>query len=565
MTTLVLCDGSEGSLRAIELACAGYANPSSPISPGEASLILAHVWDTSATRRGTANADSSSMDTRASRRSTCSGAAAPSASAGAGGHGGGVMACGDVLTTTLRYIHANKYLKNKLHYRMETACASAVCVGGGADGSVSPEAAGDQTGGAAALQAARGKAEHAQKRSSCWSGGSGAGAAGHRSDQRPLQRQTDLATVVPGGVSSGAGSGTAPEGQHAAICTPENEMRAVAVVKYAAARAAHHHATAILLGVGQRQDGKVCVVGAVARRVLLELRGAYTLHYVKEGGVRLRPGLAAATPLRFTIVVSVPADAPWGSAAVTQTSPGDEAAAPQTTALIATPPAPPPQVPKHVQEAVAAAAQYVQTRWLCPHPAPQVGQITFAVVATSSSQGGDGTAEPDRGENGGEAASGLDAVGGQGGLTWVSPLESYRRYLEALPVIRCNPGSPTNVAASSLFPTSSINPASVSEADAIETQQPEHAAAAAGAGGSGATAPAPQAATSPVTVCALKASKKTPYLSLDAAPEVALPQIVKQVCALKPHMLVMPTSLVPESLQLALLATSNPHCVVLPL
>ncbi|CBZ24494.1 conserved hypothetical protein [Leishmania mexicana MHOM/GT/2001/U1103] len=488
-----------------------------------------------------------------------------------GGHGSTSVACADVLTTTLRYIHTNKYLKNKLHYTVETACASTVVARDNTDHSVLTEADAAPTSGAAASQAAHGRAVQGQKRTSCFPGGPGA--AHRRSDRRPSQRQIDAAPEISAGNSNNTGGGTAPEQQEPPVSIPENEKRAMAVVKFATARAAHHHVTAVLLGVGQRQDGKVCTVGAVAQGVLLELRSLYPLYYVKKDGVKWRPALstsaptAAATPRRFTVVVAVPADARWESPAAAETRSGNEEAAPQATASIETPPVAPPQVPMHVQEAVAATVQYVQTRCMRLHSAPQVEQITFAVIATSSSQDGDSITEPDRSENGGHVAAGLDASGGKDGSARINPLKSYKRYLESLPFVECKGTPPATVAAPPPLPVSSISPAAVGEEDGIEQQQqqqPEDGAAAICVGGSATMAPAPREAPSPVTICVLKASKKNPLLSLDSEPEVALPQIIKQVGALKPEVLVMPKSLVPESLQLALLATSNPHCIVLP-
>ncbi|CAG9570161.1 conserved hypothetical protein [Leishmania major strain Friedlin] len=503
------------------------------------------------------------------RRSVSSAAAAAAqTSADAGGHGGSSMPCADVLTTTLQYIHTNKYLKNKLHYTVETTCASTVFARDNTDHSVLSEAGAAPAGGTAASQAAHGRAGQGQKRASCSAGG--AGSARRRSDRRPSQRQIDTAAEISAGSSNNTGDGTAPERQEAPVSIPENEKRAMAVVKYATARAAHHHVTAVLLGVGQRQDGKVCTVGAVAQGVLLELRSLYPLYYVKKDGVKWRPALSttttttAATPRRFTIVVAVPADARWESATAAETRSGNEEAAAQTTASIETPSVAPPQVPIHVQEAVAATVQYVQTRCMRLHAALQVEQITFAVIATSSSQDGNSITEPDRGENGGHVAAGPDASGGKDGSTWISPLEAYKRHLESLPFVECKSIPPANAAAPLLSPVNRINPAAVGETGGIEQHLPEDGAAMMCVEGSATGAPAPRGAASPVAVCVLKASKKNPLLSLDSEPEVALPQIIKQVGSLKPEVLVMPKSLVPESLQLALLATSNPHCIVLP-
>ncbi|KAG5510400.1 hypothetical protein GH5_06598 [Leishmania sp. Ghana 2012 LV757] len=556
MKALVLCDGSEGSLRSIEVACAGAAANTSSLMPSkESSLILAHLWDTPEMRTNAVSASCRAADTYAPRRSTVSPAAAT------GGLGNSSMPCADVVTETLRYIHTNKYLKDRLHYTMETACASAVWARDNADRGALGDAVAGPAGGAAASQAAHGKAGQAQKRASCWAG---AGTARHRSDQRPQQKQADTAVEAFGGSSNSAGTGVAPEAPDAAGSTPENEKRAIAVVKYATARAKHHNVTAILLGVGQRQEGKVCALGSVAQRVLLELHSAYPLYYVKKDGVKWRPGLATATvtasapPVRFTIVVAVPADTRWESNAVMETRCGDEEAAPQSSTSISELSAAPPQVPKDVQAAVGAAVQYVENRCVRLHAGPQVDQIAFAVIATSSSQDGDNTTEPDRSEDGG----GVPA-GSKGNLTRISPLEAYKRYLEALPVIKRASDSPAAATALPLLPASSISTA-VSREHVIEPPRPEGGGAATVLEGNAKTAPAPRATASLVTVCALKASKKSPFLSLDATPELALSQIVKQVGALKPEVLVLPTSLVPESLQLALLSASTPHCVVLP-
>ncbi|GET86649.1 hypothetical protein, conserved [Leishmania tarentolae] len=568
MTTLVLCDGSEGSLRSIEVACADHAIPSSPMSPQEGSLLLVHVWDTPATRTGSLNPSTNAGGIHASRRSVSGAAAAASHThSDAGAHSSSSMLSPDVLTTTLRYIHTNKYLKDKLHYVVETVSASTVFAHDSADHGVLTETVAEPAGGSAASQASHGKAGQGQKRTSFLPGGAGAGGTHRRCERRSSQRQTDTAAETSSG-NSNNGGGTAPDEQEAPISIPENEKRAMAVVKYATARAVHHHATAIFLGVGQRQDGKVCTVGAVAQGVLLALRSLYPLYYVKKDGVKWRPALATsattatASPRRFTIVVTVSTDAQWESAPVAERGCSNEETAPQTKTSSGTPSAAPPPVPTQVQEAVSATVQYLQTRCMRLHSTPEVEQITFAVIATSSAQGGDYTTEAGRSENGVHVTAGLDASGGKDGSTRINPLETYKQYLESLPFMECNSIPSANAAASPLFPVNDISPATVGEAERIE-QQPVDDAAAIGAE-SATIAPAPRGAASPVTICVLKASKKTPLLSLHSEPDLALPQIIKQVGALKPEVLVMPTSLVPERLQLALLATSNPHCIVLP-
>ncbi|KAG5484729.1 hypothetical protein LSCM1_06550 [Leishmania martiniquensis] len=532
MTELVLCDGSEGSLRSIEVACATGSNLSSPMSPKEGLLILAHVWDTPTTR---ANA------------------------VGASGLGNTPMSCANVVTETLRFIHTNKYLKDRVHYTMETACASTVWTRDNADGGAVADATAGPSSGAAASQAAHARARQAQKHASCWAG---AGAARQRSDHRPVQKQAEAAVEVLGGSSTSTGSGAAPEGASAVGSIPENEKRAMAVVKYATARAEHRHVAALFLGVGQRQEGKVYALGAVARRILLELRSRYPLYYVKKDGVKWRPALttttvtASAPPVRFTIVVAVPAGPRCESAAVVETRCGNEEAAPQTTASSAAP----PQVPKDVQAAVEATVRYVENRCVRPHHAPQVDQITFAVIATSSSLDGDSTGDADRIDDGGGVAA-----DGKGDSARICPLEAFKRYLETLPVITSTSHPPATAAALPMLPVGSVDPAEPRKADEVEPQGPEHGDTVTFAGGNAKTEPTPRAAASPVTVCALKVSKKFPFVSLEATPEVALTQIVKQVGALKPEVLVMPISLVPEPLQLALLVMSTPHCVVLPL
>ncbi|KAK7200681.1 hypothetical protein NESM_000125200 [Novymonas esmeraldas] len=582
MTTLVLCDGSDGSLRSIEVACVGNGlpTPATPTSASHtASLVLAHVWDTPAARAGAAAANSLTSnpgaDAHASRRSTGNGAALLAAASGraagvassaavGGGHGGAVMSCAEVLTTTLKFVHTNKYLKHRLHYVVETACASAAPVVDTASHGAPPEAAAAPTMSAGPSAAA--KAGPAQKRQSS-SSGPGAGAPRRRSDARlpPAQKESGAAAAAaptaPAAVDASAG-GAAP--------VSASEKRAVAIVTYVAARAAHHRVTAILLGVGQRQEGKVCTVGAVAQRVLRELRHVYPLYYVKKDGVKWRPGLATAAaavplvaataaaaaavtpvaapatppvvaPLRYTIVVPVPASTRWGPAAEVQTEHDDEEADAHTTSSTgASPP-----LPKHVQAAVAAAVQYVLTHCPRSHSTTPAEQVSFAVVATSSSQDGDGAVDTERVS---DVATGADVVGDAGerrGCARVSPLELYRRHLLSLPLFHVDAAEAEGGAAP---------PPHEDTPDAV-TKDVEGAVD---------SATASRASLSPVVVCTLKASKKHPLLSLDRTPEVALQQIVKQLGAVKPEVLVIPASLVPEPLQLALLSASNPHCIVLP-
>lgn len=570
MTTLVLCDGSEGSLRSIEVACAG-GGPTLANARAEHTLVLAHVWDAPAPR-------SAAAETHNTRASVSSAA----------------MSCADVLTTTLRYVHTNKYLKNRLHYTVETACAASVAqpeAGGGACGGADAAGAGESTAQAGPAVAGKAAAATAAQKLST-SGGPGAASGRRRSElQRPPpggkaavdSARTDAAAAA-GGTAGSAGS----DGPGLS----ESEKRAMAVVRYVSARAAHHRAAALLLGVGQRQEGKVCTVGSVAQGVLRELRQVYPLFYVKKDGVKWRPALAtaaagpassalaapsAAAALRFSVVVAVPTDAPWETAAG---SPKAAGANPSTAATAVQP-------PKVVQAAIASAVQFVQAHCMRPHTGASKDQINFTVVATSSTQQGEADAADAAAPPSGAAdQDGADAV--EPPPVQVNPLDAYRTYLESLPVfhqhsfIASADAAPHHAVVPQPPPQQQQQPAAEAEAtmedggvvqvhslhkvEAGPAGDVEGDASAADTTVTAAPSPPlpPTRVVPPVTVCVLKASKKHPLITLDATPDVALPQLVKQITSGKPDVLVMPASLVPERVQLGLLAAGNPHCIVLP-
>ncbi|KEG13681.1 hypothetical protein DQ04_00851070 [Trypanosoma grayi] len=85
------------------------------------------------------------------------------------------------------------------------------------------------------------------------------------------------------------------------------QCHANAIALYAHERALHHQAKAILLGSGNRVEGKNVVVGHVGRAALNTLRQTHALWFIKSNGCTLRSG---TTQLRYVVVlVPRPGDA----------------------------------------------------------------------------------------------------------------------------------------------------------------------------------------------------------------------------------------------------------------
>lgn len=500
MKALILCDGSEGSLRCVEVACAA---PSASAAVAKTSLIFIHIWDA----RAKSSSASGGMAPRPSRiastvhaaselasaaplpqqqqqhQQSAQSAERPSTSAAA--------SCAEVLTATLKAVHSNKYVKGRAHYCMETISATAVDA-----------------------EASEG-----------------------------VSHQVGMSSLP---VCDTAASITAAAGGEAAASLN-------AVVRHILSRAAHHHVDAVFLGVGRQQEGKVCTVGTVAAQALHTLRTVYPLYYIKKDGVKWRPapvvtsggaGAAAAaaagvSPLRFTIVVPIPSTA---AAPPAQGGVGEAKLPVHVTAdpLLAS-----------VRVGVEAAVRYVQQHCArpvpsssavpgaLPTPASSVDSIVFFVIAPSSSVSpsvnGD---EDDNGVESGAAA--LEAVH-PGKDVSPSIVDLLMQYLATV--------LPATVASTADAAKSVVDEAGIPAALEDTNKAGRKALSI--------------EASARITVCTLKASKKYPQVTLDNA-EVALPQVVKQVNAAKPDVLVLPTSLTSEALQLALLSASKPHCLVLP-
>lgn len=505
MRALILCDGSEGSLRCVEAACAA---PAAAPHAADASLVFLHVWDApvkphSAAAGGDASSAAgaahsshkdSTMQTSAAAAAAAavseavSAAASPSteAPAATGAHVTATLSCAEVLTATLRAVHVNKYVKGRAHYCVETVCATAIDATN-ADSNTTPTYL---------LPASTPPVPD------------GPDAASRRLSLTASVNAPNFNAADVGGVS----------------------MAVSPVVRHAAARAAFHHVEAVFLGVGQRQEGKLCRVGTVAAAALQCLRCTYPLYYVKKDGVKWRPAPLAATgagattatvaAIRFSIVVPMPPSA-------------SKAAHGNAEKLFK-------------EAGVVAALQYVQqhcvrtTAAAAVAAAPvSVDSVGFLVIAPSSSSSG-AEAEEDAGLEAAStrAADNKDAAG----------LCAYKQYLESL----LSPVAP--VANQTATQDSEANPAAPVVAVAAEGEERVEK----DSSEVGSAAPA-----SRVVVCTLKPTKKHPHVTLENT-EVALPQIVKQITALKPDVLVMPASLVPDALQLAMLTTGKPHCVILP-
>lgn len=511
MNALILCDGSEGSLRCVEVACAAPGRPSNT----DASLVLLHVWGppkphTSAIAAGTG-------EEARSHRLSAAGPAAPTglettsaapdqnipsaaaAAASVGGHGTPSRPCGEVLTATLKAIHTNKYIKSRVHYTLETMSVAAV------------------------HDRVIGLKEELRKPTAA-----------------------PVATNKTNTASGGLASSDAVAVDAMNVRESDNDETVNAVVRHVRSRAAHHCVDAILLGVGQQQEGKQCRVGGTALNTLQHLRTLYPLYFIKKDGAKWRPvptgtatalptSTAASTstsvPLRFTIVVPLPVLEP-----LTPSS----ASAPQEKIKVKA-------LPPTVRTAAEAAVRYVQqhcVRTLSLNTAASapltVDSIAFFLIAPSV------FSSEDIGDTSAAAAAAVPVNQAALGL------EGYKQCFE------------------SLLPTLEVSSSSSSPSSApAQSAEEASAATASAAGEEEAHKPTAEAATSlaaaasRVTVCALKPTKKHPLVTL-AQLDVALPQVMKHVSALKPDVLVLPASLVPEALQLAMLSASKPHCVVLP-
>jgi hypothetical protein len=516
MKALILCDGSEGSLRGIEVACASPSAAATSTSP-DASLVLLHVWDRPAKSNpagppgeGQAShpAPGPSRMTSTTQATSEAATASPSASSpgqlpAAGGAHSTNMPCPDVLTATLKAIHTNKYIKGRAHYCVEAVCAAAVDI----------SSSDVHTHVSLSSASASPMAEQERSGATSW---------------RPSQ----TASTAPPAVA-------AEDPHHHGSSRLTNP-----VVCQAALCAAEHRVDAVLLGVGQRQEGKVCQVGTTAAGVLQHLHRSYPLYYIKKDGVKWRPApavsaatatttaaaaAAAASPLRFTIVVPIQSSLAHAAPTAVEKS---RAAADGGC------------VPTTVKASVEAVVRYVQQRCARPTataaaatatPAPvTVDSLAFLLIVPSSLTHDD-DADDDTKRVPAAPADG-DAV---------SVVDVYKHYLESL--------LPSTMAASS-----AIRTASDQEDEAGVLPMPEEGADKS-SGGDGTTTATPSC----VSVCALKASKKHPCVTLDTA-DIALPQILKYVNAMKPDALVMAASLVPAALQLAMLSASKPHCIVLP-
>ncbi|KPA76947.1 hypothetical protein ABB37_07323 [Leptomonas pyrrhocoris] len=497
MKALVLCDGSEGSLRCIEVACAAPAKAAS----ADTALVLLHVWDGPLKSPSAALAGegaSSHPATRSSRVSFSTHAAAdagstapdPStneAAAAVTASSSASLSCAEVLTATLKAVHTNKYVKGRAHYCVETVCAAAAAM----------------------------------------------------TNENTADNSSYLVKAT---------SDAAPD-KSAALTSGRDEQEEAAqvnaVVRHASARAGHHQVEAVLLGVGQLQEGKVCAVGTVALHTLRHLRTRYPLYYIKKDGVKWRPApaanatasaTAAATaviaPLRFTVVVPIPAS-------ITPSLPaGGSATDVRTTAEVPSSP---------VRLAIEAAVHYTQQHcWRTSSAAAasptSVDSVAFLLIAPSSVKSEEGDSVPVGGEGGVgmAAAEANDALPEHGEASLV---DLYKRYLETL------------------------LPKAAPVLAALEPQDEQGKVADTPAAGEKANMvssdASPSGTPSRISVCALKASKKHPRVTLEEA-EVALPQVLKHVSAVKPDVLVLPVSLIPDALQLAMLSASKPHCVILP-
>lgn len=548
MKALLLCDGSEGSLRCVEAACAAPAGGPPPCP--DPSLVLLHVWDAPAKHPDAAGGTHPSRMASTIQSTAVSAgggtaaataasevAAAPSAEAATLGAVSSTptLTCAEVLTATLKAIHTNKHVKGRAHYCVETVCATAVNDLPPGEDALHP---GTHSSNAYLVQAST--------------------TPGLDKPDAASRRWSLMASVTAPNVSVLDGAGA-------------TGMLHSPVVRHAAACAAKHHVAAVFLGVGQRQEGKLCRVGSVAVGVLQHLRLVYPLYFMKKDGVRWRPlpanavaattttssnggvgaavkgpvvAAAAVTPIRFSIVVPLPLEG--GSASAGTSS----KAAVQDEVLAS------------VKVSVEAAVRYVQRHCMrtastsspfntTSSPASTVASVDsvgFLLIAPSSVAGNEGAGSAAAAAQDGGASD--TAAGSTPDSKDVAVLNLYKQYLEALlpPIPVAHDAKEQGGDVSVPPPQPSSPPLDDGAEKAADVNSSEGAA------------PKP---ASRVTVCALKATKKNPLATLDNS-EVALPQVVKQVTALKPDVLVMSAALVPESLQLAMLTTSKPHCVVLP-
>ncbi|KPI83453.1 hypothetical protein ABL78_7509 [Leptomonas seymouri] len=494
MKALVLCDGSEGSLRCLEVACA--APPKS--ANADASLVLLHVWNSPPKRVSTAISDSSARRTSARLSLVASTAQAVSEAISASANLStnqastalsASMSCGEVLTATLNAFHTNKYVRGRAHYCVETICSSTLSEG-------TEESSSDIV-----------KAPN-------YSAQDKSGTAARHLSFAPFS--------------------TNPAAAAALDLEEDKDSSTNVVMRHAASGAARHQVDAVFLGVGQRQEGKTCCVGNVALSALRRFRTHYPLYFIKKDGVKWRTvpaakaaatttAVAAVSPIRFTIVVPISTPATSRSS---EEGSNTEAQAHADT------------LSNPVKIGIEAAAHYVQQHCMrtappsasAPTPA-SLDSIAFLLIAPSSatSEEGGAVAEADADA----AAAELAAPPAH---EEASIVEVYKQYLETL-----LPKGAADVSDSA--PQKELH--DVEETNKVSSDT------------------SPAGAPSRIAVCTLKASKKHHHVSLENT-EVALPQVMKKVGAMKPQVLVLPVSLVPEALQLAMLSASKPHCVTLP-
>lgn len=373
-----------------------------------------------------------------------------------------------VLQRALQAIHESKTLKDSLNYRVETSVQPP------------PPPSASQQAEAAAAAAALAEAEAMTPRSK--------GARQKAFTSRQQQQQPQVAAADPAAAAGDAAASAESAAAERAELQRLLSYRATGIVQYAAERATHHSARAIVLGVGATQEGKTIAVGSVASEALRSLSPGHLLFFVKADGFTLRPNTAA---VRYVVVV--PVSEPGDSSS---NGGGDcvgrwyEASAED-------------------REAAAVGAVRRAQSWCRKGMSDRVAVIL--VVASSS-----------------------DAEA-QGGLL--------DRYSESLAEVM-----QSTEAESDPQPQPEVSQGA-EEAPAAEDHNEANESNAAAM-----EWPA-------ISVCEVKPTKHNPNPAIDSA--VSALQVAKFIQQRKTEVVVV-SSMAPESLQLALMSMTKPHCLVVP-
>lgn len=346
MAAVVLCDGAPCSRRAVELAAfpGAFLPATKPDTHPQHQLIFLHVWDPAAaiispTVSAVAAATEEAAHTATANHVTAANSSAEAVSAGASSVGpavsaalasssvaairaataeaavpddsrehAGALSVPCVVSATLSALQSQSWSRGVVNYKLEM---TALQVEPSAVPANSAPAASPSEGG------------HRRPKSPSPSSMSHA-VKGEKSGPGKSKAAAE-------GTAKGATSGARPEAEGKAAQSPEEaaraerRRRAAQVAQYAAARAEHHGAHVVLLGVGNARSGKTLIIGPVAEAALATLAARYAVYFTKADGFLRRPTtamirLVVVVPLRAEVATAAPAASAGGEGGASRSS-----------------------------------------------------------------------------------------------------------------------------------------------------------------------------------------------------------------------------------------------------